>query len=224
MIEIRNLTKKFGQKTLFENLNVTIQQGEFVIISGNSGCSKTTLLNIIGGIEPADAGSVLVNGYNLLKKFNKRQYYGEIVSFIFQNFVLIENKTVKQNFELINPKNRSALTFEEALKKVGLSDKLNEKVVIDTKKTISEKAEEMGKVINTENSIMHLGFDITSIISAIEKGDYNLTIKQLIKEAKASARHNLPQLLKNAGFTMDVVHVEFDDNQKNDKSEENDNK
>lgn len=128
MIEIRNLTKKFGQKTLFENLNVTIQQGEFVIISGNSGCGKTTLLNIIGGIEPADAGSVLVNGYDLLKKFNKRQYYGEIVSFIFQNFALIENKTVKQNFELINPKNRSALTFEEALKKVGLSDKLNEKV------------------------------------------------------------------------------------------------
>lgn len=128
MIEIRNLTKKFGQKTLFENLNVTIQQGEFVIISGNSGCGKTTLLNIIGGIEPANAGSVLVNGYDILKKFNKRQYYGEIVSFIFQNFALIENKTVKQNFELIDQKNRSALTFEEALKKVGLSDKLNEKV------------------------------------------------------------------------------------------------
>lgn len=128
MIVIENLTKKFGQKTLFENLNLTIQEGEFVIISGKSGCGKTTLLNIIGGIETADAGSVIVNGQDILKKFNKRYYYGEVVSFVFQNFALIENKTVKQNFELIDKKNRSALTFEEALNKVGLSNKLNEKV------------------------------------------------------------------------------------------------
>lgn len=113
---------------LFENLNLTIQEGEFVIISGKSGCGKTTLLNIIGGIETADAGSVIVNGQNILKKFNKRYYYGEVVSFVFQNFALIENKTVKQNFELIDKKNRSALTFEDALNKVGLSDKINEKV------------------------------------------------------------------------------------------------
>ena len=65
---------------------------------------------------------------------------------------------------------------------------------------------------------------VKKMVDDIEDGKYNLTIKQLIKEAKASARHNLPQLMKNAGFTMDVVHVEFDDNQKNDKSEENDNK
>lgn len=128
MIVIENLTKKFGQKMLFENLNLTIQEGEFVIISGKSGCGKTTLLNIIGGIETADAGSVIVNGQNILKKFNKRYYYGEVVSFVFQNFALIENKTVKQNFELIDKKNRSALTFEDALNKVGLSDKINEKV------------------------------------------------------------------------------------------------
>lgn len=128
MIEIQNLTKKFGQRTLFDSLNITILQGGFVIISGKSGCGKTTLLNIIGGIETADAGSILVNGQDILKKFDKRHYYGEVVSFIFQNFALIENKTVKQNFELIDKKNRSALTFEEALKKVGLSDKLNEKV------------------------------------------------------------------------------------------------
>lgn len=128
MIVVENLTKKFGQKTLFESLNLTIQEGEFVIISGKSGCGKTTLLNIIGGIETADAGSVIVNGQDILKKFNKRYYYGEVVSFVFQNFALIENKTVKQNFELIDKKNRSELTFEEALNKVGLSDKLNEKV------------------------------------------------------------------------------------------------
>jgi putative ABC transport system ATP-binding protein len=128
MIQVKQLTKRFGSRTLFQNLTFTVEKGEFAIISGKSGCGKTTLLNIIGGIEEADEGSVLVNDVEITKKFDKKIYYGKTVSFIFQNFALIENKTVKQNFEIIGKKNRSGISYDEALAKVGLPDKLNEKI------------------------------------------------------------------------------------------------
>jgi putative ABC transport system ATP-binding protein len=128
MIKVEQLSKKYGSRTLFENLNFTLEKGEFAIISGKSGCGKTTLLNIIGGIEEANEGSVLVNNVDIMQKFDKKSYYGEIVSFVFQNFALIENKTVKQNFDIIGKKNRSGISYHEALAKVGLPDKLNEKV------------------------------------------------------------------------------------------------
>jgi putative ABC transport system ATP-binding protein len=128
MIQVKQLTKRFGSRTLFHNLTFTVEKGEFAIISGKSGCGKTTLLNIIGGIEEADEGSVLVNDIEITKKFDKKSYYGETVSFIFQNFALIENKTVKQNFDIIGKKNRSGISYDEALAKVGLPDKLNERI------------------------------------------------------------------------------------------------
>ncbi|MFT8323544.1 MAG: ABC transporter ATP-binding protein [Bacillus sp. (in: firmicutes)] len=128
MITVANLSKKYGNKILFNDLNFTINKGDFVIISGKSGCGKTTLLNIIGGIERADAGSVIVNGIDVTKKMDKRTYYGKTLSFIFQNFALIENKTVKQNFDIIGTKNKSGITYDEALKKVDMPDKLHEKV------------------------------------------------------------------------------------------------
>ena len=128
MIKISGLYKKYGDKVLFDNYNLEIPDRSFLIINGKSGCGKTTLLNMIGGIERPDKGDIVVDGYNLNKNKSNRIYYRDIVGFLFQNFALLENKTVKDNLELIKKMDRTNISIEEALKKVGLEDTINKKV------------------------------------------------------------------------------------------------
>lgn len=74
MIQIEHLKKKFGDKILFDDFNLTIDDGEFVVLSGDSGRGKTTLLNMIGAIEPFDAGRILVDGIDISNKKNQLFY------------------------------------------------------------------------------------------------------------------------------------------------------
>ena len=128
MIEIQNLKKAFGDRILFDDFNLTTNTGEMVIFSGASGSGKTTLLNMIGSLESVDDGLIVVDGLDIGKKRNQLRYFKEKVGFIFQNFVLIEDKTIRQNLEIIKKENRSDMSIENALAKVGLSDKLDSKV------------------------------------------------------------------------------------------------
>lgn len=128
MIEIRNLCKRFEDKILFQNCNLEIADGSFVVFNGKSGCGKTTLLNMIGGIESPDSGQILVNGIDVLQKKNKKKYFRDTVGFLFQNFALLEHKTVLENLNIIQKSGRTEITIEEALKRVGLSEIINKKV------------------------------------------------------------------------------------------------
>lgn len=128
MIEGINITKKFEDLILFQDYNFLIEDQEFVCFSGASGKGKTTLLNMIGLIEPIDAGTLRINGMEYTTNKQKMEYFRSIVGFIFQNFALIESKTVKQNLELIRRDSRMNYTIEEVLEKVGLESKLNSKV------------------------------------------------------------------------------------------------
>ncbi|MDD2497726.1 MAG: ATP-binding cassette domain-containing protein [Desulfitobacteriaceae bacterium] len=128
MIEGINITKKFDDLTLFQDYNFLIKDQEFVCFSGASGTGKTTLLNMIGLIEPIDAGSLRINGIEYTTNKQKLEYFRSVVGFLFQNFALIENKTVKQNLELIRKDSRTNYTIEEVLARVGLESKLNSKV------------------------------------------------------------------------------------------------
>lgn len=128
MIAARNITKKFGEHVLFDHLDFVIEDGEFVCFSGPSGKGKTTLLHIIGLIEPVDEGEILIDGQALKKNREKRKFFSEKVGFLFQNFALIENKTVKENLELIREKSRTSYTIEEVLERVGMADKADRKV------------------------------------------------------------------------------------------------
>lgn len=128
MIEIRNLTKKFDNRELFSGLNLSIGDGEFVIFSGPSGSGKTTLLNMIGAIEEIDEGEIIVDGTDIKNKKNHLQYFRTKIGFLFQNFALVDNKTVKENLKLIRKDCRTNLPMEEALSNVGLKDKLDKKV------------------------------------------------------------------------------------------------
>lgn len=128
MIEIKNLEKKFDEKVLFSKFNLDIDQGEYIIFSGPSGCGKTTLLNMIGAIEKIDRGKIIVDGIDITNKKNHLNYFRTKLGFLFQNFALVDNKTVKENLRLVRKDCKTDISMEEALDKVGLEDKLNKKV------------------------------------------------------------------------------------------------
>ena len=128
MICIHGLSKSFDEKVIFDNFNIDIADGEFVIFAGNSGCGKTTLLNMIGGLEDPAEGSIVVDGIDICKEKNKKDYFSYKVGFLFQNFALLESKTVRQNLELIQKKARTEFSISEVLKAVGLADKEDTKI------------------------------------------------------------------------------------------------
>ncbi len=128
MIEIKNITKSFGNKKIFTDFSMTIPDGAFKIFAGKSGCGKTTLLNMIGAIESPDSGIITVNGLNIYKRANTRKYFSEQVGFLFQNFALIEEETVEDNLNYIQKKHRSGRSMDEILDLLGLLDKKNVEV------------------------------------------------------------------------------------------------
>ncbi len=79
---------------------------------------KVLYLILIGGIETPDKGSIIVNGFDVAKKGKKQKYFKEVVGFLFQNFALLENKTVKENLEIIKKSGRTDISINEALEKL----------------------------------------------------------------------------------------------------------
>lgn len=128
MIKIKNLYKSFGDKVIFDDFNLNVDTSDYVMVSGNSGCGKTTLLNIIGGLEKVDKGDVNVFDLDITKRKNLQRYYSKTVGFVFQNFALIEDKTVLENLNLVNIKNRNEVSVDEALERVGLTEKIHNKI------------------------------------------------------------------------------------------------
>ncbi len=128
MIRIENLCKAYEDKILFDDFNLEIGDAGFVIISGSSGCGKTTLLNMIGGIENPDKGKIIVDNVEVTEQKNRKLYFRDVVGFLFQNFALLENKTVRQNLELIKKSGRTDTSIEEALERVGLLSAADKKV------------------------------------------------------------------------------------------------
>lgn len=128
MITIKNLNKKYDKKVLFDNYNLEIPDKSFVIINGESGRGKTTLLNMIGGLEKPDSGEICIDGIELTSLKNKKDFYKETIGFLFQNFALLENKTVRQNLSMIKKDTRTDCTIEQAIKRVGLEKELDKKV------------------------------------------------------------------------------------------------
>ena len=128
MISITNLNKSFGDKVLFKDYNASIQDGEFVVFSGVSGCGKTTLLNMIGAIEKLDGGKIEIDGLDVCSGKNQIKLLREVYGFLFQNFALVENKTVEENLAFILPKYASGVSVKDALERVGLNGFQKKKV------------------------------------------------------------------------------------------------
>ena len=130
-IEFKNVKKeyKMGEVIIkaLDNTNFKIEKGELVIIVGPSGAGKTTALNILGGMDTATSGEVLVDGKNVtsLKEKELIKYRREDIGFVFQFYNLIQNLTALENVELAVQICKDFLEPREVLEKVGLKSRIN---------------------------------------------------------------------------------------------------
>ena len=128
-IEIKNLNKIYNMGEVeikaLDNTSFNIDKGELVVILGPSGAGKTTCLNILGGMDIATNGEVIVDGRDISKLKGKDliKYRRTDIGFVFQFYNLVQNLTVIENVELAVQLCKDHLEPEEVLDKVGLSER-----------------------------------------------------------------------------------------------------
>lgn len=123
MIKLNHINKSFDGKVIFENFSVGIESGDFVIIRGASGKGKSSLLNIIGLLEAPDSGEVLYNGVVVKNEKTKLIYKRKDISYVYQNYGLLENETILKNLTLpLNVSKKEITKLKSVMKKVGLQD------------------------------------------------------------------------------------------------------
>ena len=136
MLQLKDIKKDYvvagGTVSALKGISLNFRKNEFVSILGASGCGKTTLLNIIGGLDKYTSGDLIINGVST-KEYGDRDwdtYRNHSIGFIFQSYHLIPHQTILQNVELalmisgISKEERRQRAIE-ALDKVGLKDKIN---------------------------------------------------------------------------------------------------
>lgn len=130
-ITVKDEYKRYtsGETTVVANNGITfdIEKNEFAVIVGPSGAGKTTVLNILGGMDSADEGDVIIDGTNIVGFSEKKltKYRRDDVGFVFQNYNLIPNLTAKENVELAAEISPDALDAAEVLESVGLGDRMD---------------------------------------------------------------------------------------------------
>ena len=130
-VKLQNITKIYNMGEVeiraADGISFFVKKGEFVVIVGPSGAGKTTVLNILGGMDTATEGTLLVDGQNITK-YNARQlteYRREDIGFVFQFYNLVPNLTALENVELALQICRDPLDARKVLEEVGLGDRLN---------------------------------------------------------------------------------------------------
>ena len=138
MLEIKNIVKDYvtGSETVhaLKDVSISFRESELVAVLGHSGCGKTTLLNIIGGLDSYTSGDLIINGKST-KQFKNRDwdtYRNHSVGFIFQSYNLIPHQSVLSNVELALTlsgvsKSERRKRAKEALEKVGLGDQIHKR-------------------------------------------------------------------------------------------------
>ena len=127
-IEVNNVDKSYKTSDIafkaLKNINLSMDEGEIVVILGPSGSGKSTLLNIIGGIDHVDSGNVIVDGVDIIKLNDNKltQYRRNSLGFIFQFYNLVPNLTVYENVEVASNISKHPLKIDEVLKAVGMSE------------------------------------------------------------------------------------------------------
>lgn len=131
LIELRNISKKYyiGDVaiTAVKDCSFTIDKGELAVILGPSGAGKTTVLNLLGGMDSPDSGELIVSG-NKIHQYSKRQlveYRRKDIGFVFQFYNLVGNLTALENVELACQICSGSLDPKTVLEQTGLSDRIN---------------------------------------------------------------------------------------------------
>jgi putative ABC transport system ATP-binding protein len=130
-VDLKNVVKEYhmGEVTIqaVNGINFQIKEGEFVVIVGPSGAGKTTVLNILGGMDKATKGQIIVGGEDI-GQMNERQltaYRRDAIGFVFQFYNLVQNLTAKENVELALQICKNPLDAKEVLTEVGLGERLD---------------------------------------------------------------------------------------------------
>ena len=118
---------KMGEVSIeaLAGVSFSIDQGEFVVIAGASGAGKSTILNILGGMDSASSGTIIVDGKRV-SDYNARQlttYRRYDIGFVFQFYNLVQNLTVRENVELATQICKDPLDIDETIEAVGLADR-----------------------------------------------------------------------------------------------------
>ena len=131
IVEIKNLSKtyKVGENEFkaLDNIDLSIEGGEFVVILGPSGAGKSTLLNLIGGMDTPTKGTIKIDGEDI-SKYNENQlseYRAENIGFIFQFYNILPTLTVLENVELVKDVVKHGKDSNEAIEAVGLQKHKN---------------------------------------------------------------------------------------------------
>lgn len=131
VLEIRHLIKQYGNDAVLKDISLDIHQGEVVVIVGPSGCGKSTLLRCINGLEPIQAGDILLDGNVITGGKTQWSLIRQKIGMVFQNYDLFPHMTVIDNV-LLGPtkvqgrnKQEAAEAAKKLLERVGLLDKTN---------------------------------------------------------------------------------------------------
>lgn len=130
-VELKNVYKRYKMGeviiTASNGVSFNIEKGEFAIVVGSSGAGKTTILNILGGMDSCDEGEVIVDGKDVARLSPKEliEYRRYDIGFVFQFYNLVQNLTAKENIELATQITKDAYDPVQVLKEVGLEDRIN---------------------------------------------------------------------------------------------------
>ena len=125
-IELKNVVKSYtmGDVTIYANngVNFKVNKGEFTVIVGASGAGKTTILNMLGGMDTPTSGTILVDGHNIATYDDKQltDYRRDDIGFVFQFYNLVQNLTALENVELASQISKDPLNSLDILDRVGL--------------------------------------------------------------------------------------------------------
>lgn len=130
-VELKNVYKRYkmGEVTInaSDGIDFDIEKGEFAIIVGASGAGKTTVLNMLGGMDSCDEGEIIVDGIDIAKYSPKEliSYRRYDIGFVFQFYNLVQNLTAKENVELATQICKDHIDAEQILREVGLGDRMD---------------------------------------------------------------------------------------------------
>lgn len=203
-VELKSVTKRFGQNTVLQDVDLTVEKGEIIAIIGRSGSGKSTLLRCINGLEPVQGGEVWVDGVAVHDPSADLRALRARVGIVFQSYNLFPHLTVERNITL-GPTIVKGMTADqaatlalEALRKVGLEEKKN--AYADELSGGQQQRVAIARSLAMAPSIM-LFDEITSALDPELVGEVLLVLE-------AMARDGMTMLLvtHEMGFARRVAH------------------
>ena len=130
-LSIKDVTKSYGEGdahvTVLKGISTEVARGEICVLFGPSGSGKSTFLNLVGGLEPADSGSIVVGGTNIcqLKDRDLVEYRRRELGFIFQFYNLVPDLTIRENIEVAQYLSKEPLDIDDLLHSLGIWEHRN---------------------------------------------------------------------------------------------------